>query len=82
MGERTGSFFIRFFEDSLLVQGEQSYCRMGLQVGPAFFAFSRPPFAARLRTAEPLVSFSALLGAFTSSYSKKVNVSAENAPLQ
>ena len=28
--------------------------QMGLQVGPAFYAFSRPPFAARLRAAEPL----------------------------
>ena len=27
---------------------------MGLPVGPAFFAFSRHPFAARLRAAEPL----------------------------
>jgi hypothetical protein len=27
---------------------------MGLQVGPAFFAFSRDPFAARLRATEPL----------------------------
>jgi len=27
---------------------------MGLQVGPAFFAFSRLPFAARLRAAQPL----------------------------
>jgi len=27
---------------------------MGLQESPAFFAFSRPPFAARLRAAEPL----------------------------
>ena len=27
---------------------------MGLRAGPAFFAFSRPPFAARLRAAEPL----------------------------
>ena len=27
---------------------------MGLQVGLAFFAVSRPPFAARLRAAEPL----------------------------
>jgi hypothetical protein len=27
---------------------------MGLQESPAFFAFSRHPFAARLRAAEPL----------------------------
>ncbi len=26
---------------------------MGLQVGPAFFAFSRHPFTARLRAAKP-----------------------------
>jgi hypothetical protein len=27
---------------------------LGLQVGPAFFAFSHLPFAAKLRVAEPL----------------------------
>jgi hypothetical protein len=46
--------FFMDFEESILVHGSQPYCSVGLQVGPAFFAFSRPPFAARLRAAEPL----------------------------
>jgi hypothetical protein len=48
------SFFIWFFEDSLLAQGERPYWSMCLQVGQAFFAFSRHAFAAKLKVAEPL----------------------------
>jgi hypothetical protein len=46
--------FLMDFEESILAYGNQPYCSMDLHVGPAFFAFSRPPFAAGLRAAEPL----------------------------